>query len=92
MRSSSRSARSIKYRKKLDEGQIVDNRTVYELLFESEVGLCERFTGLTPLTLRKEKAREVFILITRYNNYSLYREKNKNKKKIIKKPASDNWF
>ena len=92
MRSSRRSARSIKHGKKLTEGEVVDNRSVYELLFESQVGLCERFTGFTPLTLRKEKAREVFILIKRYNNYSNYKEKNKNKKKVIRKPASDNWF
>jgi len=68
----------------------IDDTPVFDLLFESEVGLCERFTALTPLALRKEKAREVFMLINRYNNYS--KRNSKNKKKTIRKPAGDNWF
>ena len=43
---------------------------------------------MTPLQLRREKAREVFILIKRFNRFS----KKKNKKKIIRKPAGDDWF
>lgn len=61
------------------------------------MSLCDRFTSLTPLDLRKEKAREVFILVTRYNNYSEKEEKknsekNKPRKKIIRRPAGDDWF
>lgn len=61
------------------------------------MGLCDRFTSLTPLDLRKEKARDVFILVTRYNNYTQKEEKkrskgNKSHKKIIRRPAGDNWF
>lgn len=61
------------------------------------MSLCDRFTSLTPLDLRKEKAREVFILVTRYNNYSQKEEKksseaNKPRKKIIRRPAGDDWF
>ncbi len=59
-----------------------------------EMGLCEKFPAMTPLSLRREKAREVFILITRFNKWS---KKNKKQgknggKKIIRRPASDNWF
>lgn len=61
------------------------------------MSLCDRFTSLTPLDLRKEKAREVFILVTRYNNYSEKEgkknsEENKPRKKIIRRPAGDDWF
>lgn len=61
------------------------------------MSLCDRFTSLTPLDLRKEKAREVFILVTRYNNYSEKEGKknsegNKTRKKIIRRPAGDDWF
>lgn len=61
------------------------------------MSLCDRFTSLTPLDLRKEKAREVFTLVTRYNNYAKKEEKknskeNKSRKKIIRRPAGDNWF
>ena len=58
-----------------------------------EMGLCEKFPAMTPLSLRREKAREVFILITRFNRYSKQKKKReKGGKKIIRRPASDNWF
>lgn len=49
---------------------------------------------MTPLTLRKEKAREVFILIERYNKYSKKQKKEAESggKKIIRRPAPDTWF
>ncbi len=46
---------------------------------------------MTPLTLRREKAREVFLLLNRYTRYSK-KHKKKNEKQIIRKPAGDNWF
>ena len=57
-----------------------------------QMGLCERFPALTPLRLRREKAREVFILISRYNIYSARQQKNAGKPKIIRRPAPDTWF
>ena len=71
-----------------------DNTPVYDLLFEIEINLCERFPSFTPISLRQEKAREVFILIKRYNNYSKKQKKNTTKegKTIIRRPASDTWF
>ena len=56
--------------------------------------LCERFPALTPLELRRAKAREVFILVARLNRY-MKKEQKKNKKgskKIIRRPAGDDWF
>jgi len=57
-----------------------------------EMSLCERFPAMTPINLRREKAREVFLLITRYNTYSAKQKKNAGKPKIIRRPASDTWF
>ena len=67
--------------------------TYYELFFEMEISLCERFPGLTPFRIRQEKAREVFLLIRRlhrYNELSSARKVGKNR--VIRRPAGDNWF
>jgi hypothetical protein len=71
-----------------------DNTPVYDVLFQMQMSLCNRFMSLTPLDLRKEKAREVFILFSRYIRYSKNEKKKNtlNGKKIIRRPASDNWF
>lgn len=50
---------------------------------------------MTPLTIRREKARDFFTLVVRYNNYSDKQQKKAaqpNKPKIIRRPASDTWF
>ena len=70
---------------------MADNTPVYDLLFEMEMTLCECFPPMTPLTLRKEKCVEVFTLIVRYSKYARKKKKN-NGTKIIRRPASDNWF
>lgn len=59
-----------------------------------QIALCQSFPAFTPLTLRREKAREVFILLVRYSKYLKKQNKNKTKsgKRIIRKPAGDNWF
>ena len=56
------------------------------------MGLSERFPALTPIALRKEKAREVFLLIVRCNRYTAKQNKQQKTGKIIRKPAGDNWF
>lgn len=55
-----------------------------------ELNISERFPGLNPFKIRREKAKEVFLLIRRLNNSN----KKQNKEKITKrrKPAGDNWF
>jgi hypothetical protein len=58
-----------------------------------EMNLSDRFPSMTPLTLRREKAREVFLLLNRFNRYSRKQAKQKkNGQRIIRKPAGDNWF
>lgn len=73
-----------------------DNTPIYDILFEMEMALCDRFAQFTPLSLRREKAREVFTMIVRFNRY-MAKENKRNKrtkdgKRIIRKPAGDNWF
>jgi hypothetical protein len=54
-----------------------------------EMSLSERFPAMTPLTLRKERAHEVFLLINRMNRYS---KKTKRQSNVIRRPAGDDWF
>lgn len=73
----------------------IDDTPMSQLLFEIEVLLSERFPALSPVTLRRTKAREVFKII---NKLTVYTKKEKRKqaetgkKHIIKKQASDTWF
>lgn len=70
-----------------------DDTPVYDLLFELQMNLCERFPAMTPLVLRREKAREVFLLLVRYNRYAKKQKKSDSGgKRVIRKPAGDNWF
>lgn len=57
--------------------------------------LCNRFPSLTPLSIRKERAYEVFLLLKKYIDYNKREEKKQkqnNGKRIIRKPAGDDWF
>ena len=71
-----------------------DNTPIDELLFELEVGMCERFTALSPLHMRHERADHVFRMV---KEYSIYAKKEKKKtgnggKQVIRRPAPDTWF
>jgi len=48
------------------------------------------------LSLRREKAREVFLLIKRYNNSNRNEGSHADSKKsgetVVRKKAGDNWF
>lgn len=73
-----------------------DNTPIYDVLFEMEMTLCDRFAQFTPLALRKERAKDVFTMVVRYNKYMI-KENRKNKrtkdgKRIVRRPASDTWF
>lgn len=60
-----------------------------------EVNLSERFAGMTPFNIRREKAREVFLLIRRLSRMSEIKEKEINPvtgKHIKRVKAGDNWF
>ena len=70
-----------------------------ELLFEIEVMLSERFPALSPLEIRRSKAREVFTLIKKLTIYAKKEKKEQaqkeakaNMKHIVKMQASDSWF
>lgn len=58
------------------------------------ITLCDRFPAYTPTGIRRERAREIFLLITRLNKHNRKKKKNTTKdgKRIIRRPASDNWF
>ncbi|MBR3163778.1 hypothetical protein IKF15_00505 [Candidatus Saccharibacteria bacterium] len=60
------------------------------VLFDLEMTLTERFTGTTPLTWKREKARDVFALLVSFNSWS--RRNTKKKKNVIRRPAGDDWF
>ena len=71
-----------------------DNTPIDELMFELEVGMSERFAGITPLSLRKERARDVFLLIAQYSDYSGNEKQKKGSggKEVIRRRAPDTWF
>ena len=71
---------------------MADDTPVYDLLFEMEMNLCEVFPPMTPLTLRRERATDIYTLLVRFNRYARKKKKNEGKKKIIRRPASDSWF
>lgn len=71
----------------MDDGTPID-----VLLFEMEMALCECFPSVTPFSIRREKAVDVYTLIIRYNKYAKKKKKNEGKPKIIRRPASDTWF
>lgn len=72
-----------------------DDTPMSQLLFEIEVLLSERFPALSPVELRRTKAREVFKIINKLTIYSKKEKREQTKAKtrhIIKRQASDTWF
>lgn len=58
-----------------------------------EMNLCERFPALTPFSVRREKATEVFLLLRRLDGHNGRQGKKKKQgKTVIRKPAGDDWF
>ena len=58
-----------------------------------EIGICNRFPALTPFSIRREKAHEVFLLINRLHSYNKNVDENGQRKpRKIRRPAGDNWF
>lgn len=54
--------------------------------------MCERFPGMTPFSVRRERAREFFEVYVGAANYLKAESKRKSKPQAIRKPAGDNWF
>ena len=69
-----------------------DNISFSQVLFEINICICDRFTSLNPFEVRKQRFKDVFCLIKKLTIYNKRHKKNKNGKRIIRKPASDNWF
>lgn len=60
-----------------------------------EVNLSERFGGMTPFSIRREKAKEVFLLIRRMVVYNEKKQANTDPltgTHVIRRPAGDTWF
>ena len=73
----------------------VDDTPMSQLLFEIEVLLSERFPALSPISIRRTKAREVFKIINKLTVYSKKEKKKQaqsNAKHIVARQASDTWF
>lgn len=64
------------------------NLTLYQTYFDFELELCKLFSALTPFSIRKEKAREVFLLMKRLNDAN----KRQSRPTKIKRQAGDDWF
>lgn len=62
------------------------------MFFEIEVSLSERFPGMTPISIRRERASEVFLLVRRLNSKTAKELANAGKKKVIRRKAGDDWF
>ncbi len=62
--------------------------SIYDTFFDITVSLCDRFSGLDPIKVRKYPAHEVILLMKRTVKHS------KQKKKPVRtmRPAKDNWF
>lgn len=68
---------------------------MYQVFFEMNINLCERFPALDPFIVRQKTGREVFLMVKRLNEYNARSNKHtktKNGKPIIRKHAGDKWF
>lgn len=64
--------------------------SLYDMFFELELNICDRFPNLSPFDVRKQRVREVFLLVRRLNNFNS--KKTKEIKRQTRRPAGDNWF
>ena len=72
-----------------------DDTPLSDLLFDIEITLCNRFPALTPMSLRRTRARDIFKIIVKLGKHAKKEKKEEAKKamkRIIKRPASDTWF
>ena len=69
-----------------------DDTPIDEMMFELEVGICERFPSMSPLSLRKERVNDVFRLVAQYAEYARKESNKKNGKQVIRRRAGDDWF
>lgn len=81
---------------KLNKGGSDNTATLYQILFDMQVSISDRFTSLNPISLREKRLKEVCLLVYRLNDYNQRHEKTPSgvgaKKGKIRKPAGDDWF
>ncbi len=68
---------------------------MYNDFFDITVGLCNRFTALDPVKVRRYPAHEVFLLMKRvvdYDNRHDKKSKGGNGSQVVRKKAGDDWF
>lgn len=67
----------------------------YDILFELQISLCNRFNGLNYFMIRREKIHDVFLLLKRMNSSqktSVGRTEHSDDE-VIRRPAKDDsWF
>lgn len=76
--------------------------SLYELFFDLEDNLSQRYTSLNPFIIRREKVSEVFLLIKRINrlnqrkkgikNDDIIYKDSKGNTHIRRKAQNDNWY
>jgi len=66
------------------------------MFFQLEINICDRFPSVSPFAIRRQKAREVFLLIRRLHGYQENDKKSAGnqagKPNVIRRPAGDDWF
>ena len=83
-------------------GSTVTSETIYEVFFDLEENLCQRYPALTPFTVRREKFGEVVNLLHRINSKNMrkkgvrhsdnvYTDKRGNVH-IRREAKNDNWY
>ncbi len=70
-----------------------DDMTAYEILFDLDIKLCDRFRNLDPIKIRRYPSGEVFRLIRRLHSYNskMYDADGNKKTKVYRKQATS-WF
>lgn len=67
--------------KKLNKGNY-DDVSLYEILFDLQISICETFPSLSPFDIRKQRFSTVMLLVRRLNNRSNKRESKTHIKEV----------
>lgn len=67
--------------------------TMYQALFDMERTLCKEYPALTPFSIRRERLREVVLLVNRTNTHPKDKDGQEvDSKGRIRVHAGDKWF
>ena len=81
-------------------GGEADELTLYQSMLELTLQLCKAYPALTPFSVRRERAHEVFLLVRRINSQpqkgggstARRNREETDSKGRIRRPAGDKWF